>query len=50
MKKIIIVGTGWYGLHIYLVLKNSKYKDNIIILEKNYKLYQSKISILHINM
>jgi len=41
MKKIIIVGTGWYGLHIYLLLKNSKYKNNIIILEKNQEIFNN---------
>lgn len=41
MKDIIIVGTGWYGLHIFLYLKNNYKNINIIILEKNKELFNN---------
>lgn len=40
MKKIIIIGSGWYGLHTYLLLKKSKY-ENVLILEKNEELFNN---------
>ncbi len=33
--KIIIVGAGWYGLHTYLLLKESRNNYNITILEQD---------------
>jgi len=41
MVNIIIIGAGWYGLHTYLLLKESNYKDNIIILEKNSEIFNN---------
>ena len=35
MKNIIIIGSGWYGLHTYLILKEMNKDINITILEKN---------------
>lgn len=35
MRNIIIIGSGWYGLHTYLLLKEMNKDINVIILEKN---------------
>lgn len=37
--KIIIVGTGWYGLHTYLYLKKNYPKYQILVLEKNSNIF-----------
>lgn len=43
MNNIIIVGSGWYGLHTYLFLKeiDKENKFNIIILEKNNEIFNN---------
>jgi hypothetical protein len=38
MKKIIIVGGGWYGCHIETILKY-KYDIHMVILQMNYLIY-----------
>ena len=38
---IIIIGTGWYGLHTYLFLKEKLKNANINILEKNNELFKN---------
>ena len=38
---IVIIGTGWYGLHIFLYLKNNYNNLNIIILEKNNEIFNN---------
>jgi hypothetical protein len=38
VKNIIIIGTGWYGLHTALILQD---KYNVIILEKNDKIFNN---------
>ena len=35
MNNIIIIGSGWFGLHAYLILKEMNKDINIIVLEKN---------------
>jgi hypothetical protein len=41
MNSIIIIGSGWYGLHIFLYIKNNFPNYNIIILEKNSKIFNN---------
>jgi len=41
MKHIIIIGTGWYGLHTYMFLKESNYDCKITILEKNNEIFDN---------
>ena len=38
--KIIIIGSGWYGLHIYLFLKDLNKEYNLIVLEKNESIFE----------
>lgn len=41
MKHIVIVGSGWYGLHSYLCIKN-KYKNcKVTIVEKNSEIFEN---------
>lgn len=39
--KIIIIGSGWYGLHSYLILKEINKDVNITILEKNNEIFNN---------
>ena len=39
--KIIIIGTGWYGLHTYLFLKEMNKNINVTVLEKNDKMFDN---------
>jgi hypothetical protein len=41
MKNIIIIGAGWYGLHIYLYIKENFTNFNIIILEKKNDIFEN---------
>ena len=41
MNTIVIIGTGWYGLHIYLVLKQRYKNIKIVILEKNSDIFDN---------
>lgn len=41
MNTIVIIGTGWYGLHIYLFLKQRYKNIKIVILEKNNDIFDN---------
>ena len=41
MKNIIIIGTGWYGLHIFLFIKKYYTNYNILILEENNTIFNN---------
>ena len=41
IKDIIIIGSGWYGLHILKYLKENFNYLNIILLEKNNDIFQN---------
>ena len=41
MKKIIIIGTGWYGLHIFLFIKKYYKNFKLIIVEENNEIFNN---------
>ena len=41
MNTIVIIGTGWYGLHIFLFLKQRYKNIKIVILEKNNDIFNN---------
>ena len=41
MNTIVIIGTGWYGLHIFLFLKQRYKNIKIVILEKNNDIFKN---------
>ena len=41
MKHIIIIGTGWYGLHIFLFITKNYNNFNLLILEENSEIFNN---------